>query len=88
MVKLQAATVSNKVVHNRKRKRQPDADEDSAAPEQAEPTEQASGSTTTVPTKQHDGGKKPRRTPQKNADRPSLQRRSSSNVVETSIPWP
>ncbi|RMY88267.1 hypothetical protein D0864_06678 [Hortaea werneckii] len=88
MVKLQAATVSNKVVHNRKRKRQPDADEDGAASEQAKPTEQASGSTTTVPTKQHDGGKKPRRTPQKNADRPSLQRRSSSNVVETSIPWP
>ncbi|RMY46451.1 hypothetical protein D0865_09278 [Hortaea werneckii] len=91
MVKLQAATVSNKVVHNRKRKRQPDVDEDeeSTAAEQTEPIEQESGATTTtVPTKQHDGGKKPRRTPQKAADRPSLQRRSSSNVVETSIPWP
>ncbi|KAI7154769.1 P-loop containing nucleoside triphosphate hydrolase protein [Hortaea werneckii] len=91
MVKLQAATVSNKVVHNRKRKRQPDVDEDeeSTTAEQTEPIEQESGATTTtVPTKQHDGGKKPRRTPQKAADRPSLQRRSSSNVVETSIPWP
>ncbi|KAI7166684.1 P-loop containing nucleoside triphosphate hydrolase protein, partial [Hortaea werneckii] len=91
MVKLQAATVSNKVVHNRKRKRQPDVDEDeeSTAAEQTEPIEQERGATTTtVPTKQHDGGKKPRRTPQKTADRPSLERRSSSNVVETSIPWP
>ncbi|RMY34936.1 hypothetical protein D0866_04937 [Hortaea werneckii] len=91
MVKLQAATVSNKVVHNRKRKRQSDADEneESNVPEQTEPTEQGNGATTTtVPTKQHDGGKKPRRTPQKTADRPSLQRRSSSNVVETSVPWP
>ncbi|KAK1814572.1 ATP-dependent 3'-5' DNA helicase [Friedmanniomyces endolithicus] len=85
MVKLQAATVSNQLVNKRKRKRQSEvADEvvetvgDDATPSVA---------TASVPTKTHDGGKKPRRTAKK-GDKPSLVREGSSTVVETSIPWP
>jgi len=82
MVKLQAASVSKQVVRNRKRK--------TLEPEQSTDNLEESITTntsTTVPTKAHDGGKKPRRTV-KDASRPNLQRSSSSNVVETSIPWP
>ena len=83
MVKLQAATVGNPVVNRKKRKRQSD-------PQTAETPDdganQDDSSTTTVPTKTHDGGKKPRRTPK--GERPSLVRRDSSTVVETSLPWP
>ncbi|KAK4548349.1 hypothetical protein LTR36_010219 [Oleoguttula mirabilis] len=82
MVKLQAATVSNQVVHKRKRKRQPEEEDNGAEAETTVPE-----STSTVPTKTHDGGKKPRRTP-KSGDKPAILRRSSSTVVETSIPWP
>jgi len=45
--------------------------------------------TTSVPTKTHDGGKKPRRAPKKNGTgKPALARNNSSTLVETSIPWP
>ncbi|KAK3686410.1 ATP-dependent 3'-5' DNA helicase [Vermiconidia calcicola] len=85
MVKLQAATVSNQLVKGRKRKRQTEEQEH----EQTEPTvagdDDPSGPTT-VPTKTHDGGKRPRRTTK--GEKPSLKRNESSNVVETSIPWP
>lgn len=86
MVKLQAATVSNQLVHKRKRKRQPE-EEANDADTCTEPEAGAADGTTTIPTKTHDGGKKPRRTP-KSGDKPALLRRSSSTVVETSIPWP
>jgi DEAD/DEAH box helicase domain-containing protein len=84
MAKLQAASVS-RVPVNRKRKRQPRNDE---PPPQDEPeSATAESSTTTVPTKTHDGGAKPRRA--KAASKPGLLRRSSSsNLVETDIPWP
>ena len=97
MVKLQAATVSNRVVHNRKRKRVEsdeeasqknivaegrDAAQDVGGDAPASPT-----TTTTIPTKTHDGGKKPRRTPKKDG-KPALKRQGSSTVVETSVPWP
>ncbi|KAL9603442.1 MAG: hypothetical protein Q9219_001129 [cf. Caloplaca sp. 3 TL-2023] len=88
MAKLQAATVSNQIVRKRKRKEAFDE-----TPETANPGPDASGevaTTVTVPTKQHDGGKKPRRTngtsPKKGA--PPLLRRNSSTLVETNIPWP
>ncbi|KAK5127812.1 hypothetical protein LTR85_004928 [Meristemomyces frigidus] len=84
MVKLQAATVSNQVVHKRKRKRQPEEEDNGAEAATGAPD---SPSTTIVPTKTHDGGKKPRRTP-KSSDKPALLRRSSSTVIETSIPYP
>ena len=56
-------------------------------PNQPDPIETTT--TTSVPTKAHDGGKKPRRAPKKSgAGRPSLARNNSSTFVETSIPWP
>ena len=84
MAKIQAASVSNQIV-NRKRKRKAKVD----LPPEAEVAEDDadSTSTTTVPTKSQDGGKKPRRT--KAATEPPILRRSSStNLVETDIPWP
>lgn len=85
MVKLQSATVSNQII-GKKRKRQSKAQE--AGPEATNPSavDEAVESTTTVPTKIHDGGEKPRRTPKGKA--PPLKRNDSSTVVETSIPWP
>lgn len=75
MVKLQAASISNQIVRKRKRKTQDEPVEDVNA-----------STTTTVPTKTHDGGAKPRRTAK--ADRPALKRHGSSTVVECTIPWP
>ncbi|TKA80079.1 hypothetical protein B0A55_02473 [Friedmanniomyces simplex] len=85
MVKLQAATVSNQLVNKRKRKRQPEESEEvvETVGEDAPP----SNVTTSVPTKTHDGGKKPRRTSKK-GEKPPLLRQGSSTAVETSIPWP
>ena len=81
MAKIQAASVSNQVI-NRKRKRKlplPRLASD------AEPSPDPD-LTITVPTKTQDGGAKPRRT--KGAARPaSLRRNSSSNLVESDIPW-
>ncbi|KAF2098876.1 P-loop containing nucleoside triphosphate hydrolase protein [Rhizodiscina lignyota] len=88
MVKLQAATVSTQIVRKRKRKTQEEKQVE--AEDVQHLTEGGSGtSTTTVPTKTHDGGSKPRRT-KKAADgsKPPLARRNSSTVVESSIPWP
>ena len=90
MVKLQAATVSNQIVRKPKRKRQSEPGQDSiqeVAPEVVDIQPPENGTTTTVPTKTHDGGKKPRRTPKKDS-KPTLQRHNSSTVVETSLPWP
>lgn len=85
MAKLQAATVSNQIVRKRKRKAPsdvPTADSHSTLPP---------SSTSSVATKTHDGGKKPRRAPKDTNTgngKPPLLRRDSSTVVETSIPWP
>ena len=93
MVKLQAASLSNQVVHTRKRKRKdvpPDTNGIASEP-QEEPQENADSTSTIVPTKSNDGGQKPRRTPKVggNAQKPgSLQRSDSSVVVDTNIPWP
>lgn len=83
MVKLQAASVSNQPV-NRKRKRKHNHEKPA---EVAADDAGTNTSTTTVPTKTQDGGKKPRRT--KAATKPPLLKRdSSTNLVETDIPWP
>ncbi|KAG9540920.1 P-loop containing nucleoside triphosphate hydrolase protein, partial [Aureobasidium melanogenum] len=84
MVRLQAATVSNKVVRKRKRKSQDEQDQVGPEPESVQ---DSTTSTTTVPTKTQDGGKKPRRTPKAKGTAPSLSRKGSS-MVETTIPWP
>ena len=90
MVKLQAASLGNQVVHTRKRKRKEvPAEETETASVGTEGD--AGEATTPVPTKIQDGGKKPRRTGKSggNAQKPgSLQRGDSSVVVETAIPWP
>ncbi|KAF2152028.1 P-loop containing nucleoside triphosphate hydrolase protein, partial [Myriangium duriaei CBS 260.36] len=90
MVKLQAASLSNQVVHTRKRKRK-DPQLDLELTQGNDTQQQDGSSTSTVPTKVHDGGKKPRRTPKDGSggDRPgTLRRSSSSTLVETAIPWP
>ncbi|KAL8760658.1 MAG: hypothetical protein Q9184_003173 [Pyrenodesmia sp. 2 TL-2023] len=88
MVRLQAATVSNQAVRKRKRKEpSDDAPEVATAPD----TNQQSVTSLTVPTKQHDGGRKPRRTngaSKAKGGAPPLLRHNSSTVVETTIPWP
>ncbi|MCJ1370725.1 hypothetical protein MMC20_001938 [Loxospora ochrophaea] len=92
MAKLQAATVSNQTVRKRKRKTPPVTSEQDLEPTIfTQATSRTSPTiTTTVPTKAHDGGRKPRRTPsgKTGTPRPLLLRRSSSTLVETTIPWP
>ena len=86
MAKLQVATVSNQLVHKKKRKVPSDTPE-------AEPLDALLPSittTSTVATKTHDG-KKPKRAPKgtnAGSRKPPLLRRDSSTVVETSVPWP
>ncbi|KAK3082172.1 hypothetical protein LTS18_000102 [Coniosporium uncinatum] len=89
MVKLQAATVSNQIVRKRKRKTPTDdASSVDAAAQVSQDNAVAATLTTTVPTKDHDGGKKPRRKPAKAGSTPALVRKSSSTFVESAIPWP
>ncbi|KAL1302182.1 hypothetical protein AAFC00_002613 [Neodothiora populina] len=99
MVRLQAATVSNQIVRKRKRKSAegPNKDTDGSvqSEEQTAAADQtnnadiitSTSSTTAVPTKTHDGGKKPRRTA-KAVKPPSTLRQDSSSLIESSIPWP
>ncbi|KAF2145252.1 uncharacterized protein K452DRAFT_316333 [Aplosporella prunicola CBS 121167] len=92
MVNPQATSASNKVVRKGKRKAPQD---DSVAEEASTQSVPAPGTpssiTSTVPTKAHDGGKKPRRTTKPKADgsKPAkLRRNASSAVVEATVPWP
>ncbi|TIA35688.1 DEAD/DEAH box helicase [Aureobasidium pullulans] len=84
MPKLQAATVSNKVVRKRKRQSQDEAEQVGV---EGDASQDTTISTTTVPTKTQDGGKKPKRTPKGKGATPSLSRKGSS-MVETTIAWP
>ena len=88
MAKLQPAPVYNRLSKKRKRKGTGQGSED-PAPAQTEGIE-ASSEGVTVPTKTHDGGRKPRRNANKadGNEKPPLLRRDSSTVVETTIPWP
>ncbi|RVX67643.1 hypothetical protein B0A52_08172 [Exophiala mesophila] len=88
MAKLQGASVS-KVPVNRKRKRPQKPTE--PPPSESEPADDntiaETTTTTTVPTKTHDGGSGAKR--RKPGAKPALlQRSSSSNLVESEIPWP
>ncbi|KAK8244526.1 hypothetical protein HDK77DRAFT_434823 [Phyllosticta capitalensis] len=93
MVRLQAASLTNRVITPRKRKRK--EKQDSSAEDQAQtgeataPDEASSSTTTTVPTKTDDGGKKPRRSKKNdgNASNPNL-RTEPSSYVESTVPWP
>ena len=80
MPTLQAATVSNRKVSKRKRALS------ASVNESIPPT------STTVPTKTRDGGEKPKRTPKEvsgsHGKRPPVLRRTSSTLVETTVPWP
>jgi DEAD/DEAH box helicase domain-containing protein len=90
MPRMKAATVSDQTVKKRKRKTHDEhaAEENTPAPDESEVVHDGAA-TTTVPTKAHDGGKKPRRAPKKNsAGKPGLVRHASSTLVESSIPWP
>lgn len=85
MVKLQAATVSNKLVRGRKRKAAPESAEGSADSANSHDPKTA----TSVPTKTADGGKKPRRKlAADGSSAPQLLRRNSSTFVEAVVPWP
>lgn len=84
MPKLTAATVSNQVVRKPKRKRSDKVTEDVDQNETAEDLN--CNATSSILTKLHDGGQKPRRT--KGGEKPALIRRDSSNLVETTVPWP
>jgi DEAD/DEAH box helicase domain-containing protein len=97
MPRLKAASVSDQVVRKRKRKTRedeapatPETPERNAPPAEGDESEAVLMTTTTtkVPTKIHDGGNKPRRTPNAKGDRPPLTRRGSSNFIESSVPWP
>ena len=86
MAKLQAATVSNRIVRKRKRNNTP-----TNSTEARKLVYHDNGSSTaTLPTKPHDGGRKPRRTFKDITPdpKPPLLRRDSSTVVETSVSWP
>ncbi|MCJ1436694.1 hypothetical protein MMC27_006075 [Xylographa pallens] len=87
MAKLQAATVSNQLV--RKRKRKVPAETSGELDDVNTPVS-SPNTATTVPTKTHDGGKKPRRTTTGKAgpQKPPLLRKDSSTMVETAVPWP
>ncbi|KAL9015878.1 MAG: hypothetical protein Q9185_006749 [Variospora sp. 1 TL-2023] len=91
MARLQAATVSNQLVRKRKRKLPEDDASETAT---ASTPYETSVTSVTVPTKQHDGGKKPRRTNGTSTTSkakgavPPLLRRNSSTIVESNIPWP
>lgn len=77
MPKLQAATVSNQAVRKRKRKALSDSTD---VPIVESPDDSNPPTSTTIATKSHDGPRK--------GKKPSLLRRTSSTVVETTIPWP
>jgi len=84
MAKLQAATVSHQTVPKRKRKAPTGSGDVSAD------TTLDGSTSTTIATKAHDGGSKPKRREAASgkAKKPPLLRRTSSAVVETTIPWP
>ncbi|PQE29182.1 DEAD DEAH box helicase protein [Rutstroemia sp. NJR-2017a BBW] len=89
MVKLQAATVSNATTRKRKRKDLEDADPATRL-NPVPTTEQETGTSiaATIPTKNYDGGQKPRRTATTKPT-PTLARKEStlSNPVTTTVPW-
>jgi DEAD/DEAH box helicase domain-containing protein len=86
-VRLQTATVSRQIISRKGKRKIPPCDQDEPAAEN-EDIASASSTITTIPTKSQDGGRKPRRTNAGGSQPPLLRRKSSTNFVETSIPWP
>ena len=86
MARLQAASVSNRVLPKPRKRKAPGADP--VAPSSDAPDSEDSIATTTVPTKLTDGGSKARRTKVTGKKVPLVRNESSSKVVESSIPWP
>ncbi|KAK6585207.1 hypothetical protein PZA11_001934 [Diplocarpon coronariae] len=87
MGKLKAATVSNQISRKRKRTcvQEPDHQLSALSEDGSEP----SSSTSTIPTKTHDGGSKPRRnTKAKQPPRMSRDASTLSNPVTSTILWP
>ncbi|KAF2201066.1 P-loop containing nucleoside triphosphate hydrolase protein [Delitschia confertaspora ATCC 74209] len=89
MPRLKAASVSDQVVRKRKRKTN-DHETPKETSDHASDDLNSSTTSVTVPTKSHDGGKKPRRTLKANphATKPPLSRSASSTFIESTIPWP
>lgn len=88
MPQLQAATVSKRIVKKRKRQ-EAESVENECDTLLAESASGTSSSASTIPTKTHDGGEKPRRAP-KAKKPPALARNASSSSVPvtSTIPWP
>src|SRR5450432_1652858 len=88
---MKATTSSDKIVRKRKRKglEQEELQSEPSATTDLFVPRDVLASTTTIPTKTHDGGNKPKRAPKSNAS-PTLQRNdsTSSNSVTSTIPWP
>ncbi|CAF9929641.1 MAG: hypothetical protein HETSPECPRED_007427 [Heterodermia speciosa] len=84
MAKLQAATVYNQL--DRKRKRKANTTSPAGSENRSISTEGVSTSTI-VPTKVYDGGRRARRTSATDP-KPPLLPQSSSTIVDTAIPWP
>lgn len=86
MARLQAATVSNQTIPRKRKRKAPSPIQDEAPPQISDVEAQPS-ITAKVPTKSQDGGKKPGRT-KAIGGKPQLVRQNSSQLVETTIPWP
>ena len=91
MAKIQAASVSNKIVRKRKRIVTSDFDLPSqhgrdGVEQSFNGNEQAIGST--IPTKTHDGGLGRPESHSKSKGTPAILRQDSSTMIETQIPWP
>ncbi|KAF2877642.1 hypothetical protein BDV95DRAFT_481793 [Massariosphaeria phaeospora] len=90
MPRMKGASVSDQTV--KKRKRKPHEDElpsrETPAPENdVAEFPNPSTTTTTVPTKTHDGGKRPKRTPKKEGPKPPGIYRNGI-LVKNTVPWP
>lgn len=86
MVEIQDRAVGEVISRKRKRKTTEEASLNGCGGDHDASVGADGATTTTVPTKTHDGGGKPRRG--QKSSKPSLVRRKSSNCVESSIPWP
>ena len=87
MAGMQAATVSNQTVPRKRKRKLPQAAQDEPVSGNTD-VEPPLSSTTTIPTKSQDGGKKPRRTKAAGGKPPLLRHDSSTGFVESTIPWP
>ena len=90
MEELQAAPISPQTVRKRKRRSPKEPDDASSGANHANLNDPKSTTSTTIATKVHDGGLKPKRKGPAagHGKKPPLQRRTSSAVEETTIPWP